>query len=123
MKNLMTLILVTILSTLISFSSLASTSTDSVGFEISFGPWGDVEKPNRKRMVYLELMGRVIDSCSESIDEGFSDIVESCAFIKEDKKAVWLIDNEEAIKILYHKSGMNMDGSKRYFWHEWFNID
>lgn len=93
------------------------------GFEVSFGPWNTVDKEDRTRMVYLELMGKTIHYCYESRSKSGSDIISSCEFIKASKENGWELDKEIATTILYHNSGMNRDGSARYFWHEWLGIN
>jgi hypothetical protein len=115
------ILVTTLLFVLSSFS--ASTSAQSTNFEVTFGPWQNVDSIYRTRSVYLEVMGSVIDQCYENRTGAISDIVLSCSFIKLDDNTGWTLDEEAALTTLHHKSGMNRDGSKRYFWHEWFNID
>jgi hypothetical protein len=118
---------IALLTAIISILASPAHSTSPVDarsdFEISFGPWSNTHSSNyRKRTVFLNVLGNVLDTCVESKWDNKSDILLSCPFIKPDKNAGWVLDKEVAITLLYHDLGMNRDGSKRYFWHEWLDI-
>jgi hypothetical protein len=116
-------LLTAIISTLASPAHSTGPVDPRASFEISFGPWSNTHSSDyRKRTVFLNVMGNVVDTCVESKRDNKSDILLSCPFIKPDENAGWVLDKEAAMTMLYHDSGMNRDGSKRYFWHEWLNI-
>jgi hypothetical protein len=108
----------------LSLPAQSSVTPDvSAGFTITFGPWqNDSNTDIRTRPIYLNVMNNTINTCLESTTGGRSDIILSCPFIKPDEDSGWVLDKEAALTILYHNSGMNRDGSARYFWHEWFGI-
>lgn len=108
----------------LTFSANTANASETQSFSLDFGPWHrSMTGEAHVRSIDLILMGKIINVCTETLQGGKSNILQQCPFVHLDETGRIVVNQLHAMKALYHDSGMNLDGSKRRFYHEWFGIE
>lgn len=116
-----------LLSFLLTFTGKSSANSilalslfidEPIEFHLNYGPCNDHESSEKSHNVILKLSDVTLSYSRDKFTDNKSDIFE-CKFISANDKGYANIDKEASLTILYHNSGMNRDGTRRYFYHKW----